>query len=49
MYKGTSDAKLLPQDYSIESLVDPSKTNSLDVYKNVIRNYIRTRVFPTIG
>lgn len=49
LYKGISDAKLLPRDYSIESLVDPSKTNSLDVYKNVIRNYIRTRVFPTIG
>jgi len=49
LYKGVSDANLLPRDYSINTLADPDKTNSLDTYKNVIREYIRTRVFPTIS
>ena len=47
LYKGVSDAKLLPRDYRLATLLDPSKTNALDTYKNVIRNHIRTRVFPT--
>ncbi len=49
LYKGISDANLLPRDYSINTLADPNKTNSLDTYKNVIREHIRTRVFPTIS
>ncbi|AFV25000.1 Type I restriction-modification system methyltransferase subunit [Methanolobus psychrophilus R15] len=49
LYKGISDAKLLPQDYLITELANPAKTNSLDTYKNVIRSYIKVNVFPTIA
>lgn len=48
LYKGISDAGLLPRDYSIENLSSPSATNSLRTYKTSIRNYIKTEVFPAI-
>ena len=49
LYKGISDAKMLPTDYTIETLADPKRSNSLDTYKNVVRNYIKTNLFPTIA
>lgn len=49
LYKGVSDAKLLPYDYSIDSLSSTEKTNSLDTYKNAVRKHIRQSLFPTIS
>jgi type I restriction enzyme M protein len=49
LFKGISDAKLLPKDFSIETLADPNKSKSLETYKNVVRNYIKTSIFPTIS
>lgn len=47
LYKGISDADMLPNDYSIDTLADPNRSNSLDTYKNVVRRYIKTTLFPT--
>ncbi len=49
LYKGISDAKLLPNDFAIENLADKDRSNSLETYKNVVRQYIKTSVFPTIA
>lgn len=49
LYKGMSDASLLPQEYSIDALTDENKKNSLHTYKKVVRSYIRTNIFPTIA
>lgn len=47
LYKGISDANMLPPDYSIDTLADPNRSNALDTYKNVVRRYIKTNLFPT--
>jgi len=47
LYKGISDAGILPNDYRISSLINQNRTNSLDFYNNTIRNHIKTRLFPT--
>lgn len=49
LYKGISDAGLLPRDYSIDTLANPNTTNSLRTYKTSVRNYIKTELFPTIA
>ena len=46
LYKGVSDAGLLPDDYRIEKLKNPNRTNSLATYKSAIRGYIKNSVFP---
>lgn len=47
LYKGISDADLLPNDFKIETLSDKNRSNSLETYKNVVRNYIKTTIFPS--
>ncbi|MFW5804527.1 MAG: N-6 DNA methylase [bacterium] len=47
LFKGVSDSKLLPSDFTIETLADKHRSNSLETYKNVVRNYIKTNLFPT--
>lgn len=47
LFKGISDAKLLPKDYSIETLSD--KSTALATYKNVVRDHIKKYLFPTIS
>ena len=47
LYKGLSDAKMLPKDFSIETLADPQRTQSLNTYKTSVRHYIKTTLFPT--
>lgn len=49
LYKGISDANLLPNDFTIETLVSRDRSNSLDTYKNVVRNYIKKTLFPSIA
>lgn len=47
LFKGISDAKLLPKEYSLEALVDPKNNQALHTYKNVVRVYIKNTLFPT--
>lgn len=47
LYKGISDASLLPNDYTINVLANTNNTNSLSTYKSSIRNHIKTVLFPT--
>lgn len=49
LYKGISDSNMLPGDYSIKALSQPTVSNSLNTYKNVVRKYIRDNLFPTIA
>ncbi|MFA6411055.1 MAG: N-6 DNA methylase [Syntrophales bacterium] len=49
LYKGISDAGMLPSDYAINQLSNPKNSNSLYTYINVVRSYISTKVFPTIS
>jgi type I restriction enzyme M protein len=49
LYKGISDAALLPHDFCIETLADTKKTNSLRMYKSAVRGYIAKNLFPTIA
>jgi len=48
LYKGISDAQLLPNDFAINTLADKDRSNSLETYKNVVRHFIKTSLFPTI-
>ena len=49
LYKGISDAGMLPHEYSIEHLSQPDMTNSLNTYKRSVRVYIKENLFPTIA
>lgn len=46
LYKGISDAGILPTDYSIGRLI--GLNNALNIYKTSIRTYIKTDLFPTM-
>lgn len=46
VYKGISDANILPRDYRIDVLADEKNERSLATYRNTVRSFIRDNVFP---
>jgi len=48
LYKGLSDADVLPSDFKLKNLLNMIRGNSLRNYKNNIRKYIKEDLFPTL-
>lgn len=46
VYKGVSDANILPEDYKITTLMKEDKQDSLGTYIRVVRPYINDTLFP---
>lgn len=48
LYKGISDAGMLPLEFSIGNLAEMGRKSALNTYVATVRQYIRTRLFPTV-
>lgn len=48
VFKGISDANLLPRDFRINKLADKENDQSLTTYKNTVRGYIKDNIFPCL-
>lgn len=46
VYKGISDAEILPREYRLSSLMKDKNENSLTTYINSVRPYINNTLFP---
>ncbi|HDR8505478.1 TPA: N-6 DNA methylase [Bacillus cereus] len=46
VYKGISDANLLPRGYRIDKLAEAEDDHSLTTYKSTVRGFIRNNIFP---
>ncbi len=48
LFKGLSDANVLPSDFKLKYLLNSKRSNSLRNYKNNVRKYIKEDLFPTL-